>query len=177
MNGQMEGYTEWGLEGSQAQEFLYAWNWGTPPSRYIDTLTQKLIKSHYLRVFIKLNLQSLHLLPLPRDWWVGLEVPILKLLGLPGDQPQPKSPCNWMEVWLPATTKANTWETGADIKECGLFADFGCLEDGGLMSQSPSPHLSAGRGFYKEGERNRTKRSRAEEQNKKIQSRDTLHAD
>ena len=28
------------------------------------------------------------------------------------------------------------------------------------MSQSPSPHLSAGRGFYKEGEGNRTKRSR-----------------
>ena len=28
------------------------------------------------------------------------------------------------------------------------------------MSQSPSPHLSGGRGFYKEGEGNRTKRSR-----------------
>ena len=28
------------------------------------------------------------------------------------------------------------------------------------MSQSPSPPLSGGRGFYKEGEGNRTKRSR-----------------
>ena len=31
---------------------------------------------------------------------------------------------------------------------------------GGLMSQSPSLHLSVGRGVYKEGEGKRTKRSR-----------------
>ena len=36
------------------------------------------------------------------------------------------------------------------------------MEDGGLGSQSPSPHLSGGRGFYKEGEGNRPKKSREE---------------
>ena len=35
--------------------------------------------------------------------------------------------------------KANTREAGADVKESGLFADAGHLEDGGLTSQSPSP--------------------------------------
>ena len=29
-------------------------------------------------------------------------------------------------------------------------------EDGGLLPQSPFPYLSGGRGFYKEGEGNRT---------------------
>ena len=39
-------------------------------------------------------------------------------------------------------------------------SDAGHLEDGGLMSQNSSPHLSGGGGFYKEGEGNRTKKSR-----------------
>ena len=33
-------------------------------------------------------------------------------------------------------------------------------DDGGLTSQSPFPLLTGGRGFYKEGEGNRAKRSR-----------------
>ena len=61
--------------------------------------------------------------------------------------------------------KANTQEAGADVKESGLFSVAGHLEDGRLMSQSPSLPLSGDRGFfffflYKEGEGNRTKRSR-----------------
>ena len=44
-----------------------------------------------------------------------------------------------MQVQLPAATKANTSEAGADVKESGLFLGAGHLEDGGLMSQSPSP--------------------------------------
>ena len=51
-------------------------------------------------------------------------------------------------------------EAGAAGKESGLFSRAGNLEDGGLMSQSPSPPLSGGRGFHKEGEGKRTKRSR-----------------
>ena len=61
-----------------------------------------------------------------------------------------------------SSTKANTQEAGADVKESGLFADAGHLEDGGLMSQSSSPPLSGDRGLYKEGEGNRTKRLRKE---------------
>ena len=57
-----------------------------------------------------------------------------------------------MQVWLPATKKANTWEAGTDVKESGLFSGAGCLEDRGLMTQSLSPPLSGGGGFYKEGE-------------------------
>ena len=34
------------------------------------------------------------------------------------------------------------------------------MEDGGLLSQSPCPHISGGRGFNKEGEGNSRKRSR-----------------
>ena len=45
--------------------------------------------------------------------------------------------------------KANTQDAGADVKESGLFSGAGHLEDGGLMSQSPSPPLSGNRGFYK----------------------------
>ena len=63
-------------------------------------------------------------------------------------------------MWLPAPTKANTGEAGADVKESGFFQVLARLEDGDLMSQSPSPHLSGGRGFYKEGGGDRTKRSR-----------------
>ena len=58
-----------------------------------------------------------------------------------------------------ATTKANTQESGADVKESGLFADAASRR-GGLMSKNPSPHLSGGKAFYKEGEGNRTKRWR-----------------
>ena len=57
-------------------------------------------------------------------------------------------------------TKANTRGVGADVKESGLFSDAGHLEDGGLTFQSSSPPFSAVRGFYKEGEGNRTERSR-----------------
>ena len=81
------------------------------------------------------------------------------------------------EVQLPAAMKANMLEAGADVKASDLSADAGHLEDGGLMSQSPSPGrwgsnftkpispLIGGRGvflflFYKGGEWNRTKRSR-----------------
>ena len=44
--------------------------------------------------------------------------------------------------------KDNTWEAGADVNESGLFSGAGHLEDGGLVSQSPSPrkmdsHLEA----------------------------------
>ena len=57
--------------------------------------------------------------------------------------------------------KSNTQEIiSADVKESGLFADACYLEDGGLITQSPSPNLSGGRGFYKEGKGNRTKRSK-----------------
>ena len=61
-----------------------------------------------------------------------------------------------IQVQLPATMKANTQEADANVKECVLFADAGHLEDGGLRSQSPSPPLIGGPGFYKEGEGNRT---------------------
>ena len=53
-------------------------------------------------------------------------------------------------------------EASADVKESGLLADASHLEDGGLMPESPSTHLSAGRGFCKAGDRNRTQRSREE---------------
>ena len=72
--------------------------------------------------------------------------------------------CDWKQVRLPAATKANTREAGADVKESGLFSGARHLEDGGLMSQSLSPGktghsllqvlsppLSRGRGVYKEG--------------------------
>ena len=65
-----------------------------------------------------------------------------------------------MQVQLSAATKANIREAGADVKESGLLSGAGHLEDGGLMSQSPSSPLSGGRGFCKEGEGNRTKRTR-----------------
>ena len=59
------------------------------------------------------------------------------------------------QVRLPAATRDNIGEVCADVKERDLFADAGHLEDGGCMSQSSSPLLSRGRGFYKEGEGNR----------------------
>ena len=62
-----------------------------------------------------------------------------------------------MQVQLPAATKANTPEAGADVKENGLFEDSCHLEVGGLLSQSPCPLLSGGSGFYKEGGGNRSK--------------------
>ena len=79
--------------------------------------------------------------------------------------------CIGKQVRLPASLK----EAGPDVKESGLFSGASNLEDGGrgahvlkpitwedggLMSQSPSPPLSGGRGFYNEGEENRAKRSR-----------------
>ena len=45
---------------------------------------------------------------------------------------------NRKQVWLPVATKANAAEVGADVKDSSLCADAGHLEDGGLMSQSPS---------------------------------------
>ena len=42
-------------------------------------------------------------------------------------------------------------EADADVKESGIFSGAGHLQDGGLMSQSPSLPLSGGRGFYKRG--------------------------
>ena len=57
-----------------------------------------------------------------------------------------------MQVQLPAATKANTQEAGADVKESGLFSGASHLGDGGLTSRSPAPHLCGGRGFYKQGE-------------------------
>ena len=38
-----------------------------------------------------------------------------------------------MQVQLLAAMKDNTREAGADVKESGLFADAGHLEDGRLM--------------------------------------------
>ena len=67
-----------------------------------------------------------------------------------------------MQVGLPATMKLITPEAGADIKESGSFSGASNLENGGLVSQSPIPHLSGGRNFYKEGEGNRTNISREE---------------
>ena len=47
------------------------------------------------------------------------------------------------------------------VEDGGLTSQSPCpWEDGGLISQSPSPPLNAGRDFSKEGEGNRTKRSR-----------------
>ena len=47
------------------------------------------------------------------------------------------------------------------VEDGGLTSQSPCpWEDGGLTSQSPSPPLNAGRDFSKEGEGNRTKRSR-----------------
>lgn len=60
---------------------------------------------------------------------------------------------------MQATVKAGTGEAGADLKESGLFSGARNLEDGELTSQSPSPHLREGRGFYKV-RKNRTKRPR-----------------
>ena len=65
------------------------------------------------------------------------------------------SNCNRTQVRLPAATKANTEQAGADVKDSGLFSGASHLEDGGLMTPSPSPPLSGGRGVYKEGEGNR----------------------
>lgn len=75
--------------------------------------------------------------------------------------------CNQRQIQLPAATKANTEEAGADVKESGFLADASHLEVGGclsqgpspwedevLMSLSPSPHLSGSRDFYKEEEGN-----------------------
>ena len=96
-----------------------------------------------------------------------------------------RSICNGTQVRLPAAMKANTWDAGADVKESGLFVDASHLEGrvlmsqnpspviwglmsqspspgwmGELMSQSPSLPLNGDRGFYKQGEGNRKKRSR-----------------
>ena len=60
-----------------------------------------------------------------------------------------------MRVQPPVTSKANTGKAGTDVKESDLFSGTGHLEDGGLRSQSPSSHLSGGRGFHKEGDGNR----------------------
>ena len=60
---------------------------------------------------------------------------------------------------MPATTKVNTREAGADVKESGYLQVLATWKMGGLTSQSPSSHLNGGRDFYKEGERNRTERS------------------
>ena len=81
-----------------------------------------------------------------------------------------------MQVRLPAATKANTREAGADVKESGLFSGAGCLEDRGLMTQSLSPPLSGGGGFYKEGEGNRTKRSQEGVKVPYVQT-STVHSD
>ena len=68
--------------------------------------------------------------------------------------------------------KANTREAGADVKESGLFADAGHLEDGGLTSQSPSPgkmedlflkvhlHLSVEAEVFTRRERGRNKENK-----------------
>ena len=79
-----------------------------------------------------------------------------------------------MQVRLPAVTKANTGEAGADGKESGLFADVDHLEDGDschrahlIFWKMGDSHLKShlltsvvAEVFYKEGEGNRTKRSR-----------------
>ena len=45
--------------------------------------------------------------------------------------------------------KATTREAGADKKESSLFSGAGSLEDGGLMSQKPSPSLSEAEVFIR----------------------------
>ena len=45
--------------------------------------------------------------------------------------------CNPKQAWLSAAMKANTREAGADVKENGLFAEAGHLEDGGLHATKP----------------------------------------
>ena len=62
--------------------------------------------------------------------------------------------CNKKKVQLPATMKANTWEAGADVKESGLFR---CQPPGRRGAHVPKPtSVSQCRGFYREGEGNRT---------------------
>ena len=87
-----------------------------------------------------------------------------------GDNPETTHVCKQKQVQLPASTETSTQEVGADVKESGLFSDAGHLEDAGLTFQSSSPPFSAVRGFYKEGEGNRTKRWREG-------LRSSLHAD
>ena len=67
--------------------------------------------------------------------------------------------CNWTQVWLPAASKASTQDTSL-VKRRVVY--FRCRQPGrwGLLSQSPSSHLSGCRGFDQEGEGNKTKRSR-----------------
>ena len=81
-----------------------------------------------------------------------------------------------MQVQRCATSKANTHEAGADIKESGFFSGASHLEDGGVLSQSPFLPLNGGRGLYKEGEGNRTKRSR-EGVGKFYMQMSTVHSD
>ena len=57
--------------------------------------------------------------------------------------------CNWVQVRLPTTPEANAREAGANVNERGLLSGTSHQEDGGLASQSPSPPLSAGRGFIR----------------------------
>ena len=57
-----------------------------------------------------------------------------------------------MQVWLPAATKANSQGAGADVKASGLFSGASHLEDGGPVSQSPSP-LSVEAGAFIRRER------------------------
>lgn len=65
-----------------------------------------------------------------------------------------------MWIQLPATTKAHTGKAGTDVEESDLVSGRGRLEDGELMSQRPSFHISGGRRSHKEGQGNRTKRPR-----------------
>ena len=53
--------------------------------------------------------------------------------------------------------KANTQDAGVDVKESGLFSGSTTWKMGDSHLKA---HLSGGRGFYKEGKGNRTKRSR-----------------
>lgn len=65
-----------------------------------------------------------------------------------------------MQVCLPAPTKANTQGEGVNVKESGLFADASYLEDGDAHLKAHLPLSVEAEVLYKEGEGNRTKRSR-----------------
>ena len=69
--------------------------------------------------------------------------------------------CHREQVRLPATTKSNTWEAGADVKESGLFSGAGHLEDGGVDSHVKAhPHISVEAEVFIRRERGTEQRDR-----------------
>ena len=67
-----------------------------------------------------------------------------------------------MQVWLPAPSKANAQETGANVKERSLFKHLSPEKMGDLYLKAHLNISVQARGFYKEGEG---------EQNKELKGR------